>query len=326
MESNMCVKESYPIAQTLVDNGEITGLLPSEARGDHINPPATDAIRACNESSSAGSVIGEEPASLASLDGDIAVEISPGRNGLQQEDAQTADYNNVGEGSDTIPTIAASAPASASAAESDQRHPGAAEDLDLEIAPKLMFPSRAIRHTFEAAEEIGSEISSSEVECAVEYFTVINNTSPAYFIELQGSWSRAWHSPKPWDSLQTLESVRWNGTVYRIGDVVYIREDDESDPIAVAEIAEIRSLDDTRSALRVFWFYSRHTVEGKLCRNDLRAWPKGRMHIKSTHMDVVMWDCATGKLSEADMQHIWEGKVLDMWAKAWRVRDEDSSR
>ncbi|KAJ9651561.1 hypothetical protein H2201_009271, partial [Coniosporium apollinis] len=130
MESNMCVKESYPIAQTLVDNGEVMGLLPPEARGDHINPPATGAIRACNESSSAGSVIGEEPASLASLDGDIAVTMSPERNGLQQEDAQTADYNNVSEGSDTIPNIAASA----SAAESDQRHSGAAEDLDLDIA------------------------------------------------------------------------------------------------------------------------------------------------------------------------------------------------
>lgn len=179
------------------------------------------------------------------------------------------------------------------------------------------------RHTPEDDNESGSEIGVGEIERATEYFTVKDNTSPFYTVELRASYSTPRHSPKPWGSLEDLVSIKWNGITYKIGDIIHVRQDDERDPVEIAEVAEIKDLGDTRSVLRVFWFCSRDMVKRTLQRKDLRAWPRDRMNIKSTHMDVVMWDCATGKLSKADLRTICEGKVLNMSAKAPRVRRKD---
>ena len=174
----------------------------------------------------------------------------------------------------------------------------------------------------EPSEEIslGKEISSREVRPAAEYFEIENNTSPDFAVKLRSAGSKSWTNPKAWCSLQCLDRVHWNGYFYQNGDLIYARTGSTPNAIDVFEIAEIRSLGDGRSIIRGFWYYHRSHLVGWMGKTSLRLWPTTHTHIKSTHTEIMMWDCASGHLSKDDRELMAFDLICDMATNVWIIK------
>ena len=165
------------------------------------------------------------------------------------------------------------------------------------------------------------EIDLSRVETAVQYFHIDDNTSTNFSINLQQDAADSWDGATEWHLLRVLPSVTWNDMVYKPGDIIYVRTGFGESATGVFEVAEVRSLGDARSVMRGFWYYSRPSMLRKLRSTELRKWPKHQTWMKSTHTDIIMWDCGTGVLDEDDMQLVAHGKICDMSSRSWSIRN-----
>ena len=55
-------------------------------------------------------------------------------------------------------------------------------------------------------------------------------------------------------------------------------------------------------------------------------WKNRYAYVKSTHTDIIMWDCATGRLPEEDQDLVAPGMVCSMSGDSWFIerRDEEA--
>ena len=153
----------------------------------------------------------------------------------------------------------------------------------------------------------------------------MRNTSPDFVVELRREAAESWSLAQPWQLLESVSSITWNNVIYTKGDVIHIRTGAEQAAVEIFEIADIRNLGDSRSIFRGFWYYSRPELAGNLRSTDLRGWPKRHSYVKSTHMDVIMWDCATGQLRDDDKQRILPAKICDMSGSTWSIERQSSA-
>ena len=172
--------------------------------------------------------------------------------------------------------------------------------------------------------EPSREISLTEIDPAVQYFDVVCNTSSGFRVRLQDTAIQSWHSAKPWSLLDSLPSTVWNGNVYRRGDIIYVRTGLNAGAFEVFEIAEIRDLGDSRNVMRGFWYYHRSHIKKKIRTAHMRIWPRNRPYIKSTHMDVIMWDCATGHLPKEEKRLVVPEILCDMSGDSWVIEEQDA--
>lgn len=169
---------------------------------------------------------------------------------------------------------------------------------------------------------MGEEIDIAEVRPALEYFDIIPNTCKNYIIMPREP------SSTPWMSLNQLQRVEWNGTVYEPGDVIYIllsSSRSNAADYAIAELCEIRSLGDGRYVIFIFWFMSVREARRLVSSQDARELSRGWRYVKTTHMQIVMWDCASGKLANQELQGVCPQLVLDMSVSPHRIRRKNAS-
>ncbi|KAJ9655815.1 hypothetical protein H2201_008725, partial [Coniosporium apollinis] len=286
--SNTSFNQSDPTRQTSGEDEQNLDLTCSSVEDDyHTNPSVTEmAGFGSGYHGSPESVIVDEPTTLTISNEYSATYIGLSGEDFRQADIGEMDHEYVTDAADAARN--GPEHSHSPAADTDPTQRGTAEDLNAELPPatspsstgddsrtgsavadarydlrsgtihctlpitlKAKQPARATvtRNTPEDDNESGSEIGVGEIERATEYFTVKDNTSPFYTVELRASYSTPWHSPKPWGSLEGLASIKWNGITYKIGDIIHVRQDDERDPVEIAEIAEIKDLGDTRSVL-----------------------------------------------------------------------------
>lgn len=172
--------------------------------------------------------------------------------------------------------------------------------------------------------DASEEIKLDDVEQAPQYFDISCNTSSAFSIRLRDTAMTSWDIVRPWSMLESLSSVSWNGMTYRRGDVIFVRSGLQENAVDVFEVADIRSLGDSRSVFRGFWYYDRSDMRGSLAMTSLRMWPPKYLYCKSTHTDIVMWDCATGHLSDAQKTMIVPRAVCDMSRDTWKMARSDA--
>ena len=192
-----------------------------------------------------------------------------------------------------------------------------ADFLTAEDIPRLISPDTLSTNSV--------EISPSTVKQAVEYFDIICNTSPGFVVELRSGAVESWALQRPWQLLASVWSIIWNNTIYTKGDIVYIRTGAQRTAVEIFEIADIRNLGDSRSVLRGFWYYSRLDLARNLRSTDLRGWPKRHPYTKSTHTDIIMWDCATGHLCDDDKERILPTKICNMSGGTWSIESQSSA-
>lgn len=167
------------------------------------------------------------------------------------------------------------------------------------------------------------EISLKDVDQTVEYFEISHNTASNYVVKLREDAAESWTTAKPWPLLRTLVFVTWNSIVYSRGDLVYVRTGSFASACDIFEIAEVTSLDDSRSVFRGYWYYCRTDVSKSRRVASSRGWPRHISYVESTHMDIVMWDSATGLVPQEARDLIWAGRVIDMSEDVWVIKDQD---
>ena len=163
------------------------------------------------------------------------------------------------------------------------------------------------------------EISLKDIGPAAQYFHVGHNTSSAFTIKLRDTAMASWDNARPWPLLESLDSVQWNGIAYRRGDIIYVRTGAKESAVDILEVADIRCLGDSRSVFRGFWYYHRSEMSKNLGKTGLRMWPRNYLYCKTTHTDIVMWDCATGHLPKGDRVLIVPGIICDMSEDSWQI-------
>ena len=187
-----------------------------------------------------------------------------------------------------------------------------------------MFPSHCNRTEGPVmptnTSDCGREIDLKEVGPAIQYFDIDKNTSSTFVVKLRDTATESWRTPKPWLLLESLDCVQWNGITYHRGDVIYVRTGAAEKAVDIFEVADIRCLGDSRSVLRGFWYYQRSEIRKSIGKAGLRMWEEKYVHIKTTHTDVVMWDCATGHLLEVDQKSIAPGVICDMSGDRWIIK------
>ena len=52
-------------------------------------------------------------------------------------------------------------------------------------------------------------------------------------------------------------------------------------------------------------------------------WPARYTYVKSTHMDIIMRDCAIGRLLEEDKDMIVSRVICDMFQNNWEMTKDD---
>ncbi|KAL9097283.1 MAG: hypothetical protein Q9165_000710 [Trypethelium subeluteriae] len=123
---------------------------------------------------------------------------------------------------------------------------------------------------------------------------------------------------KAWQDLQPLKSVKINGVVCRLGDLIeypcetWHRKQDPKEPqqVSVGQVLNIRWSQDARPLLHVLWYYRRTELRTIQCKN-YRDWPSYCKWIKSTHMDIIFAQEVTGMMDPAALGPKAQDLVLD---------------
>lgn len=163
----------------------------------------------------------------------------------------------------------------------------------------------------EASENAASQ-QDTVLDDAIEFFSIRKNCHKDHSIEPIEPYKTAW------ENLPSLNSVEYCGDVYRVGGVIKVVISGEKEN-SFAKIRDIKSLGDGRHVLHLFWYYEREEMRRFAGRRNIR-WPTGNTHMRTTHMEVVMWDSANGKVSAEELNMLSPGKIFDLSCKS--VRDE----
>ena len=167
----------------------------------------------------------------------------------------------------------------------------------------------------------GSKISSespdhSDVEIAVEYYSVARNGRKKHYIIRQDQ------TVPRWTDLASLPHLDYGGVRYKAGDVVYILLADSNED-SCAKIREIRDLGDNRKVISVLWYFTIKDARRYGC-SKLKGWPKGKSHMLASMLQVIMWDTINGLVEETLLSRLASGKILDVGTKTCRILNKDA--
>lgn len=99
-----------------------------------------------------------------------------------------------------------------------------------------------------------------------------------------------------WKLLPRKTSVLLGDVELKVGDLVETQLN--TNPMAVAEIAEICDLQDGRHILRIYWFAKRLSALERLRKAGSRdTIPSNYRFIKKAHTQVIMWDTVKRQLN-----------------------------
>ena len=176
-------------------------------------------------------------------------------------------------------------------------HPfSAVEELDITTLVSLQLISLVFT---------SMEIPIEHIRPASLYFEVEGNTSlPPNLFMIPTDLYMATQPQRGWHDLKSLNEAAYNGEIYAIGDWIYVRTQSLTRPVDIAQVAEIKAMEDSRKLFHVFWCYARSTMTKHLSKRYLRLWPSHRPFMRSSHSDVIMWDSATGKLDTKDIKSL----------------------
>ena len=170
-----------------------------------------------------------------------------------------------------------------------------------------------------AAEQTNSQTtgqSDDDVEAALEYYSVVRNGLKNHYIKRHDK------SAPQWNSLTSLPYLDYHGVRYKVGDIVYILLQD-NDEDSFAKIREIRDLADGRKVISVLWYFTAKDARSYGC-TTLKRWPKGKSHMLTSMLQVLMWDTINGMVDENVLKQVASGKILDVYAKTCKVLDSDA--
>jgi hypothetical protein len=157
----------------------------------------------------------------------------------------------------------------------------------------------------------------SPVKPALELYTVCKNGHEDYSIE-----RKTFKVPK-WIELPILESTCHAGVTYKIKDTLYILLQDKQKN-GVAKIRDIRDLLDGRNLILVSWYYSKDEARQWKCSNMIE-WPTGCSHMLSTHLQVLMWDTANGKVTGEHLEQVVDKKIIHFRGKTAKIYDKSET-
>jgi hypothetical protein len=170
-----------------------------------------------------------------------------------------------------------------------------------------------------AATDTSSETSGhsdDDVEAALEYYSVIRNGRKNHYIMRHG------RSVPRWKNLTSLADLDYRGVRYKVGDVVYILLQNDTED-SFAKIREIRDLADGRKVISVLWYFTIKDARSYGC-TTLKRWPKGKSHMLTTMLQVLMWDTINGMVEENVLNQLASGKILDVCTKACKILESDA--
>jgi hypothetical protein len=112
-----------------------------------------------------------------------------------------------------------------------------------------------------------------------------------------------------WKDLKKCQRVNLQDWTFGVGDSIKIlMHNDEND--AFAFVCQIGDLKDGRYVMLVLWYSSRAEIKSRGCSN-LKAWPTGCSWMLTTHLEVLMWDTANGKMDKAQ-EKVAQQMVVDV--------------
>jgi hypothetical protein len=159
-----------------------------------------------------------------------------------------------------------------------------------------------------ASENVASQ-QDTILNDAMEYFTVKNNCHEYHSIEPIDPYNIAW------DSLQSHNSMEYCGDTYQVGGVIKVLVSGAEED-SITKIREIKSLDNGRYVLQILWY---HREEIRFAgRRNICNWPTGNTHMRTTYVEVVMWDTVNGKVSAEQLDKLCPGKIFDLSRKSVR--------
>lgn len=156
-------------------------------------------------------------------------------------------------------------------------------------------------------------LTSQVVKPALELFTVRRSKRVNYSIQ-----RKTVNVPR-WRELCSLPSTSHAGVDYAVGDFVYILLQGNKED-AIAKIRDIKDLNDGRRVICVSWCCSEDEAREWRCSN-MTEWPTGYSHMLSTHLQVLMWDTANGRVGEDERGCIVDGKILDLGGRTAKIYD-----
>ena len=170
-----------------------------------------------------------------------------------------------------------------------------------------------------AAAQPNSETTSQsddDIEAAPEYYSVVRNGLKNHYIKRHDK------GVPQWNSLTSLLYLDYHGVRYKVGDVVYILLLD-NDEDSFAKIREIRDLADGRKVISVLWYFTAKDARSYGC-TTLKRWPKGKSHMLTSMLQVLMWDTINGMVDENVLKQVASGKILDVYAKTCKILESDA--
>lgn len=158
--------------------------------------------------------------------------------------------------------------------------------------------------------------SNDKIEAALDYYSIVRNGRKDHYI------MRRDKSVPQWKSLTSLPDLDYRGIRYKAGDVVYILLQGSAED-ALAKIREIRDLADGRKVISILWYFTAEDAKTYGC-TTLRRWPKGRSHMLTTMLQVLLWDTINGMVDENALKRVASGEILDVCAKTCKILESDA--
>ncbi|KAI9759550.1 MAG: hypothetical protein M1840_003252 [Geoglossum simile] len=156
--------------------------------------------------------------------------------------------------------------------------------------------------------------TTSDIDYAIEYFRILRNCCVGYRIVPIRPYGKAWVDH------QSLNSVGYCGENCQVGDAIRILTPSEKGD-SIAKIKAIKSLGHGRYVFHIFWYYKKEEIERRL--GVIEDWPIGNTHMRSTHMDVVLWDTTNGRASAEQLDKLCRGKIFDLTSNSVRNEADD---
>lgn len=144
--------------------------------------------------------------------------------------------------------------------------------------------SPAITVSDEAPSDAESGISVSRLPLEEKLFFVVHDTSRKFrVVRYRNANVQRWHL------LPRERLAIFQGMELKVGDLIVCQV--LTDPMAVAEIVEIRAVEDGRRLLRIIWFVRRLSALKELgAERESDIIPSSYRFVKSAHTQVIVWD------------------------------------
>lgn len=150
-----------------------------------------------------------------------------------------------------------------------------------------------------------SNTRDRKIQDAKEYYAIEGNGSSDQCINPIEPLQR------PWSDLHSFETIDYHGEDLMVGNIIGVETQGSRDN-SIVEIREIRGLEDGGYLLLVFWYCSKEEMYRSGCKNK-KKWPQGHSHMKSTHMQIIMWDTTNCKMSTEESRKFSPGMIFDWY-------------